>query len=85
MEGKQKRVKRNYNQAFGNEIIYPKNMKKNLKFKMKEIDFIEILEKLKIEEGKKIFIWTYFFEYVNAKILTNLNYVYLKQIEAKPL
>lgn len=43
-----------------------------------------ILEKLKIEEGKKIFIWTDFFEYVNAKILTNLNYIYLKYLEAKP-
>ncbi len=34
---------------------------------------------------KKIYlIGPNFFEYVNAKILTNLNYVYLKYLEAKP-
>ena len=84
MEDKYKPKKCSYIQAFGNQYIIPTIIAKNLKFKGNQLDIIEILEKLKINEEKNIFIWTEFFEYVNAKILTNLNYVYLNYLAAHP-
>ena len=84
MKDKYKPKKWSIIQAFPNQYILPTILTKNLKFKGKQLDIIEILEKLKINEEENIFIWIEFFEYVNAKILTNLNYVYLNYLAAHP-